>query len=362
MNPKVHVPPQFPGAVHPGTSAPSRPSGSRWIGPVWLPLAAIWTLVLHVRHKLYDWGILHSERGALPTLVVGNVELGGTGKTPHVLDLTQRLQTMLGEDTVGVLTRGYGRASAGFQWVSEAQQWQDVGDEPWMMQRRLPSLHVAVCEDRLHGLAQMASERPQLRMVVLDDGMQHRALRPDLLVGLKARNAPSTPWQWTKMVPAGTFRDLPSRLERCDLVVDTSGAGKGHHLKSSIRSSAPHNTSHDTLSTPVLLVTGIARPERATQSALDMGIELAGCAHYPDHHAFQASDVTHWIEWLNAQNISALLTTEKDAVRLQGMLPAEWEHALWVLPSSVHWEDEAALQGHLESWVQALPSLEQRMD
>ena len=137
--------------------------------------------MLHVRHKLYDWGILHSERGALPTLVVGNVELGGTGKTPHVLDLAQRLQAMVGEDAVGVLSRGYGRASAsGFQWVSEAQQWQDVGDEPWMMQRRLPNLHVAVCEDRLHGLAQMASERPQLRMVVLDDGMQHRALRPDL--------------------------------------------------------------------------------------------------------------------------------------------------------------------------------------
>ena len=95
--------------------------------------------MLHVRHKLYDWGILHSERGALPTLVVGNVELGGTGKTPHVLDLAQRLQTMLGEDTVGVLSRGYGRAVP-VQWVSEAQQWQDVGDEPWMMQRRLPSL------------------------------------------------------------------------------------------------------------------------------------------------------------------------------------------------------------------------------
>ena len=98
------------------------------------------------------------------------------------------------------------------------------------------------------------------------------------------------------------------------------------------------------------------------QSALDMGIDLAGCAHYPDHHAFQASDVTHWIEWMNAQNVSALLTTEKDAVRIQGIMPTEWEHALWVLPMAVHWDDEATLQGFLESWVQALPSLEQRMD
>ena len=65
---------------------------------------------------------------------------------------------------------------------------------------------------------------------------------------------------------------------------------------------------------------------------------------------------------MNAQNISALLTTEKDAVRLQDLLPAEWEDALWVLPMAVHWDDEATLQGFLESWVQALPSLEQRMD
>ena len=322
----------------------------------------MWTLVLNVRHKLYDWGILHSKRGALPTLVVGNVELGGTGKTPHVLDLAQRLQAMVGKDAVGVLSRGYGRASTGFQWVSEAQHWLDVGDEPWMMQRRLPSLHVAVCVDRLHGLAQMASERPQLKLVVLDDGMQHRALQPDLLIGLQAQNAPSKPWQWTQMVPAGSFRDLPSRLEQCDLIVNTSGAGKGHHLKSLVRSSNPINILADTLSVPALLVTGIARPERATQSALEMGIDLAGCAHYPDHHAFQASDVSRWIEWMNAQHISAILTTEKDAVRLQDVLPDKWKSALWVLPMAVHWEDEASLQEFLESWVQALPSLEQRLD
>ena len=362
MNPKVHVPPQFSGAVHPGTSTPSQPSGSRWIGPVWLPLAAIWTLVLNVRHKLYDWGILPSEHGALPTLVVGNVELGGTGKTPHVLDLAQRLQAMVGKDTVGVLSRGYGRASKGFQWVDTALQWQDVGDEPWMMRHRLPSLHVAVCEDRIHGLTQMAEERPQLRLVVLDDGMQHRALQPDLLIGLKARETPKKAWQWTNVVPAGTFRDLPSRLEQCDLIVNTSRTGNGQHLSSSVRPLPPYNKSGDTLAARALLVTGIARPERATQSALDMGIDLAGCAHYPDHHAFQASDVTQWIEWMNAQNISALLTTEKDAVRLQDLLPAEWEDALWVLPMAVHWDDEATLQGFLESWVQALPSLEQRMD
>ncbi len=319
--------------------------------------------MLLIRHKLYDWGILPSKRGALPTLVVGNVELGGTGKTPHVLDLAQRLQAKVGEDAVGVLSRGYGRTSKGFQWVSKAERWQDVGDEPWMMQRRMPNLHVAVCANRLHGLAQMASERPQLRLVVLDDGMQHRALQADLTIGLKARSAPAKPWQWTKVVPAGTFRDLPARMDRCDLIVDTIGNDQSPHLKSKVRPNRPFNPrTSERLTAPALLVTGIARPERATQSALDMGVDLVGCAHYPDHHAFKTSDVAHWIEWMKAQNISALLTTAKDAVRLEGMMPPEWAEALWVMPMNVHWEEEARLQEFLESWVQALPSLQQRMD
>ena len=320
---------------------------------------------MHIRHKLYDWGILSSERGVLPTLVVGNIELGGTGKTPHVLDLAHRLQALVGEDAVAVLSRGHGRASAGFQWVSKAQQWQDVGDEPWMMQQRLPNLHVAVCEDRLHGLAQMAEERPQLRVIVLDDGMQHRALQPDLTIGLKANSAPAKPWQWTKMVPAGTFRDFPSRLERCDLLVNTSGHGEGGQLNSSVRPQQPHpfdTSSTEVLATPALLVTGIARPERVVQSALEAGVKLAGCAHYPDHHEFRGSDVAHWIDWMTAQHISALLTTEKDAVRLQDMMPSGWEGGLWVLPMTLEWDDEGRLQAFLESWVQALPSLTQRTD
>ena len=320
---------------------------------------------MHVRHKLYDWGILASRRGALPTLVVGNVELGGTGKTPHVLDVAQRLQAMVGDDAVGVLSRGYGRKRSGFHWVSEAQQWRDVGDEPWMMQGRLPNLHVAVCEDRIHGLAQMAKERPQLRLVVLDDGMQHRPLQPDMIMGLVSRGIPPKIWQWMHVVPAGTFRDLPSRLGQCDLIVDTSGAGKGRDLNSSVRPQQPrpfHGASSNPLTAPALLVTGIARPQRVTQSALDVGIDLAACAHYPDHHAFQTSDVAHWVVWMTDHDIRALLTTEKDAVRLQGILPEGWKHALWVLPMAVDWEAEARLQGFLESWVQALPSLEQRMD
>ena len=121
-----------------------------------MPVTAVWAAVLALRHALYDWGVLPSRRGALPTLVIGNVELGGTGKTPHVIDVAHRLEGLLGEGTVGILSRGYGRTTKGFLWVKDGETWRDSGDEPWMMQSRLPSVAVAVCEDRLHGLERMA--------------------------------------------------------------------------------------------------------------------------------------------------------------------------------------------------------------
>ncbi|MGB1384986.1 MAG: tetraacyldisaccharide 4'-kinase, partial [Flavobacteriales bacterium] len=107
MDPKVHVPPQFPGASSDAGGSRASRNGSRLIGPWWIPVAGVWALVLALRHVLHDLGVLRSRRGALPTMVVGNVEVGGTGKTPHVLDLSRRLSALLGPGSVGILSRGY---------------------------------------------------------------------------------------------------------------------------------------------------------------------------------------------------------------------------------------------------------------
>ena len=323
-----------------------------------MPVAAVWAAILTLRHALYDWGVLPSRRGALPTVVIGNVELGGTGKTPHVLDVAHRLEGLLGEGAVGILSRGYGRRTTGFLWVKDLETWRDSGDEPWMMQSRLPSVAVAVCEDRLQGLERMASAHPALRVVVLDDGMQHRTLRPDVLVGLVGRPDAHT---WRSLIPAGPFRDLPSRLKRCDHLVDTSG----HHPQCSWASrttSAPPQRwalggpdEGASLREPALLVTGIARPGRALEGAKQHA-ELVAHAFYPDHHVFTQADVTHWLAWMKEARISSLVTTEKDAVRLR-----PFEHALkgvdvWVLPLTLVWHTEARVQAFLETWTQTLPS------
>ena len=215
MQPKVHFPAQFPGAVSNAFSSRQTRQGHAWLGPWFFPLAALYAAALWLRHKAYDWGFLHSERGALPTLVVGNLELGGTGKTPHAMDLAKRLESRLGTGTVAILSRGHGRSSKQFQWVDEACTWEHVGDEPWMMARSLHSIPVAVGANRLEALRAMAQTRPELKAVVLDDGMQHRALIPDRLVCLQSRpNA-----TWASVCPLGLggicHHGVSGRPRRC---------------------------------------------------------------------------------------------------------------------------------------------------
>ena len=365
MDPKVHVPPQFPGATSDASRARASRHGSAWIGPWFLPLAALWSLVLALRHLLYDLGLLPSQTGALPTLVVGNAELGGTGKTPHVLDLARRLESLLGTGAVGILSRGYGRSSQEFQWVAQASSWQEVGDEPWMMQSLLPSAPVAVGADRVPALQRMAAERPELLAVVLDDGLQHRALRPDLVLGLVSRPVPSRATGWANVLPAGPWRDLPGRLRGCDRLVFTrpeAEAGKREpdwRSRPQASTARPLNISdHKTpqLDGTCLLVTGVAQPHRVWESVVELGVEVAARAHYPDHHAFSKDDVEGWFSWMRANGVKSVLTTEKDAARLSTVLTPTQRETVWVLPLEIRWDRPELVDDFLKSWAQTLPS------
>ena len=315
-------------------------------------MAGVWALVLAFRNALHDLGILRSRRGALPTLVVGNVEVGGTGKTPHVLDLSRRLSALLGPGSVGVLSRGYRRTASGFQWVSDAASWHEVGDEPWMIQRQLPDLDVAVGADRIAALSRMAQERPSLRVVVLDDGLQHRALKPDRALALTSRRRPPQGLGWSRLLPAGPWRDLPSRLGKADVVVATTpvAASQPHDLTTFPTTRVPQ------LDRPVLLVTGIAQPHRVVEAALRHSLELAGTAHYPDHHAFTAQDVAAWESWMRANNVTHVLTTAKDAVRMETWTASWTDLHVAVLELEVEWRAVEEIDAFLKSWTQSLPS------
>ena len=321
-------------------------------------MATVWAAVLGLRHLAYRVGLLTSRRGAIPTLVVGNLEVGGTGKTPTVVDVARRLSLRLGPGAVGVLSRGYGRRSKGVRWVAEAQTWEDVGDEPWMMQRALPEVAVAVGADRLQALDRMHADRPALRVVVLDDGFQHRALKPDRSLLLLSRPLPAV-GAWS-VLPAGPWRDLPSARRRADVLVCSPSLP--HEARPAgawvQRAATPRLTSltgHAT-DAPALVVTGIAQPGRLNSALAACAPALAGWACYPDHHAFTPRDLAAWNAWGTAHGVTHLVTTAKDHVRLEPWLDHLSGWTVSILEHAVVWEQPDRVDAWLETWLQTLPS------
>ena len=143
---------------------------------LWLS-SQLYGLIVAVRNKLYDLGILKSCSFKMPVICVGNITVGGTGKTPHVIWLAGILSEMM---SVAVLSRGYMRKSRGFRVVSPDDTTSAVGDEPLQMSRSLPDVKVFVDRDRVHGIREIMRREPDIRTVVLDDGFQHRAVKAGL--------------------------------------------------------------------------------------------------------------------------------------------------------------------------------------
>lgn len=282
-----------------------------------LPFAALHGAVLAVRHKLYDWGVLRSAPGALPTVALGNLTVGGTGKTPHAVWLVGELEALVGAGRVAILSRGYGRKTRGFREVAATDRAADAGDEPVMMKRQLPEVVVAVCEDRLTGLDQIHSRHPHISWVVLDDALQHRRLRPTVRLLIVDATAPL---RGDHLLPAGRLRDLKSRAKAADAVIVSRDSDPPHDrqalgipaglptFSTSMRLAAPPAEG------PVFAIAGIARPDRFFNDLAPI-YEITGTRAFPDHHPFTAADA-RWIGSKCARDNARLVTTEKDWVRL----------------------------------------------
>lgn len=292
-----------------------------------LPLAALYGAVVRLRHFLYDTGVLRSEYGVLPTVVVGNVAVGGTGKTPLTLLLAAEVTAWAGEGRVAILSRGYRRTGSGFRIVEVGDRAEEVGDEPLMMKRAAPGCVVAVCADRLEGVRRLKAERPGVRWVLLDDGWQHRRLRPDLAVAAVDATRPVI---GDALLPAGRLRDLPSRLRTCDAAVVTrcpEGADPRAVLRGlavvpegrpvwGVRAVRAVVSERALEGRPrVVAVAGIARPERFFEGLADR-FDVCAALPYPDHARFTEADVEVWRTAVRTADAEGLVLTEKDAVRL----------------------------------------------
>ena len=314
---------------------------------------------MRVRNLLFDVGWLHEERFPLPVICIGNLTVGGTGKTPHTEYLIRLLQNSF---RLAVLSRGYKRKSKGFVLASSTSRMEDIGDEPYQMARKFPAIHVAVDGDRCRGIRQLTSPQgaPDTEVILLDDAFQHRYVRPGLRILLMDYHRPvecdqllpagrSGTSQWkeradllivTKCPPTLSLEECERIRQRIQLLphqevfFTTLAYGKLYPLFMD----APTQPLDVLKDKEVLLVTGIASPAPLMEEVGRHAARITPLL-FGDHHNFDGADMQQIAQQFHKlpETRRLILTTEKDASRLIGhpQLCEELKPYIYVLPIEV---------------------------
>jgi len=278
------------------------------------PLSSMFGLGVGLRNRLYDRGVLSARRLAGPVVSVGNLSVGGSGKTPFVLLLGELLRAR--GVKFDILSRGYGRKTKGVALVEPSGSASVFGDEPLLMARKL-GVPVIVGEDRYEA-GRFAEGKFGAQLHLLDDGFQHRALMRDFDIVLVTPDDARD-----RLLPAGRLRESLASLRRADAVVLTSGASadsfpvEGKAVWRVRRGIVPVNVPER----PVVFC-GIARPQNFTLQLRTAGIEPAAEAFFRDHHAYTESDVQELLRLREKSEAGGFVTTEKDGVNLGNMASA----------------------------------------
>ncbi len=310
------------------------------IGLFLTPFSLLYGLVAFVRRLLYRTGILHGEDSPVPAIDIGNLAVGGTGKTPH----TQYVINLLKQNFhVASLSRGYGRKSKGYQSIlmaSEESRISEIfGDEPLMTHYRFPDIPLAVDGDRCEGVRRLLFENPETEVVVLDDAYQHLRFRSSFHILLTEYGRPFRP---DMPMPCGRLREFPSASRYADAVVVTkvpdnvSTLNEGEwRRRLRLETTQPLFFTRFRYAPPrpvtqasrqlnlgslrdIVLLTGIAHPEPLLLH-LKKSFNIVSHYEFPDHHIFSEREIQH-IYTKHFDNIGGhcvLFTTEKDWMRLQ---------------------------------------------
>jgi tetraacyldisaccharide 4'-kinase len=296
------------------------------------PFAILYGFVTSVRNFLYDKGLLKSYSFNIPIIAVGNLSVGGTGKTPMIEYLIRLLSEQY---AVATLSRGYKRQSSGFILADETATAQTLGDEPYQIHQKFPNIQVAVDADRKNGIEQLLSQRKKPKVILLDDAFQHRKVKAGFYILLTAYGDLFTD-DW--MLPAGNLRESKSGVSRADMIIVTKcperiteiarvainqklGNEKPVFFTSiayddSVYSIDSVKKVSEIKNIPKLLLAGIAKPKpffAYLQHENDVVLT------YPDHHHFSENDINNIKK--QAEN-KLIITTEKDYVRLKNHISA----------------------------------------
>ncbi|MBS1617516.1 MAG: tetraacyldisaccharide 4'-kinase [Bacteroidetes bacterium] len=313
------------------------------------PFARIFQPITDIRNYLYDSKIIKSASFDLPVISVGNLSVGGTGKSPHIEYLIQLLKYNY---QIGTLSRGYGRKSHGFQVADQSATAATMGDEPMLFHVKHPEVLVAVAEERVIGIPRMVSMHPALDVVLLDDAYQHRTIRPGLSILLTEYDAPF--WR-DHPLPLGWLREARKHYHRADIIIVTKcpvdlSEAERQHILSEIR---PYPYQHvyfshieygplyplfrteqpqppvDIRNSDILLVTGIASHEKLRKH-LELTATNVYLNTFKDHHNYDIYDLERIRDTYHNMTggHKVLVTTEKDAVRL-------WPFRSWFLENNI---------------------------
>lgn len=304
------------------------------------PFTVFYGAILHLRHGLYDLGLLKSTRPTLPTIAIGNLALGGTGKTP-MMELV--LRTLKGTAPLATLSRGYGRKTTSIHEVRMEDPAERSGDEPLQVRTNFPAVRVFVGADRVKAIERIQREVSEVKAIVLDDALQHRRLNAGLNILLTTAQRPYCD---DALIPAGSLRDVRSRAKSAQVVVVTkcvdppSGPEQeewrkrlslraGQHLFfAGIEYNEPGTISGQPYTavlgqaSSALIFTGMVQPEPFVMHVRSLFGTIEHIA-FPDHHAFTAADLRRLADVFGsfAAGPKTLITTEKDAARLRSLIP-----------------------------------------
>ncbi len=307
------------------------------------PFAVLYGFITSIRNFLFDYGILKSYSFPIPVIAVGNLSVGGTGKTPQIEYLIRLLSNKY---KIATLSRGYKRKSEGFILANTTSNAEILGDEPFQFYKKFPNIQVAVDANRKNGIEQLLSQSNKPDVILLDDAFQHRKVKAGFYILLNAYN---DLFINDFMLPTGNLRESRSGAKRADMIIvtkcprDISELAQNKIKKTLLRENEKQAevfftfidyddkiySNNKTLNVnevktvDKLLLAGIAKPESFFAYLQSENDE---CLMYPDHHHFSEKEIVEIKE--KAKN-KIIITTEKDFVRLNEKLPND---SLFYLP------------------------------
>ncbi len=336
-----------------------------------LPISLLYHIILKIRHKFYDWRWIKSEKFDFPVICVGNLCLGGSGKTPHTEYLIRLLQEQY---QVALLSRGYGRKTKGFRQVTTDATSEEVGDEPLLYRKKYPDIQVAVDEDRVEGVRRLLESDNPPQVILLDDAFQHRKIEAGLNILLTEYDRLYCD---DCLVPAGDLRDIRSAAQRVDIIVVSKAPAlisdeeqqqiiKKLNIRSGqkvffsyleYQKTLPLNATtgnYDTEVDSALLFCGIAHPEPLIAEAKSRYKHLEVMT-FSDHHPYTEGDIKGICKRYEnmGEERKIILTTEKDAMRLTNSpYICQFESMpLFVLPVSVRFHEEEKFNKEIAQYV-----------